>query len=122
MGNLTILTQELNSDASNAAWTVKKPKLLASSLLPINQQLHVYDKWTEDTITQLRFGKDVLQAAKNLRNVVARFRVQMDRANVNAVQEHLRIDHFAHGFLPDEVLKLTSNIRVSLQPVNLANT
>lgn len=52
IGNLTILTQELNSDASNAPWPVKKPKLLTASLLPINQQLHIYEHWSEDTIAQ----------------------------------------------------------------------
>ncbi|MFA5911058.1 MAG: HNH endonuclease family protein, partial [Vicinamibacterales bacterium] len=61
MGNLTILTQELNSDASNAAWAVKKSKLLTASLLPINQQLHVYDKWAEDTIAQR--SKELFQKA-----------------------------------------------------------
>ena len=36
MGNLTILTQALNSSVSNSAWMTKKPELLKSSLLPIN--------------------------------------------------------------------------------------
>jgi hypothetical protein len=34
-GNLTILTQALNSAASNSAWAAKKPELLRHSLLPI---------------------------------------------------------------------------------------
>lgn len=49
-GNLTILTQPLNSSVSNAAWIVKKPELLSSSLLPINQRLHAFAKWDEDAI------------------------------------------------------------------------
>lgn len=50
MGNLTILTQELNSSVSNSAWETKKPALLAASLLPINQKLHAVDRWDEAAI------------------------------------------------------------------------
>jgi uncharacterized protein with ParB-like and HNH nuclease domain len=50
MGNLTILTQALNSSVSNSAWPTKKPELLKASLLPINQQLHEYDIWDEKAI------------------------------------------------------------------------
>jgi uncharacterized protein with ParB-like and HNH nuclease domain len=49
-GNLTILTQSLNSSVSNSAWTIKKPELLKSSLLPINQQLHGVEVWDERAI------------------------------------------------------------------------
>jgi hypothetical protein len=49
-GNLTILTQELNSSVSNSAWATKKPGLLTASLLPINQELHRYPTWDESTI------------------------------------------------------------------------
>lgn len=49
-GNLTILTQALNSAASNSAWPDKKGELLRHSLLPINQQLHSFDTWNEETI------------------------------------------------------------------------
>lgn len=50
MGNLTILTQPLNSAVKNYAWEKKKPELLRHSLLPINQQLHDIDIWDEATI------------------------------------------------------------------------
>jgi uncharacterized protein with ParB-like and HNH nuclease domain len=49
-GNLTILTQALNSSVSNAPWHEKKPALLSASLLPINQQLHAADVWGEAAI------------------------------------------------------------------------
>lgn len=64
MGNLTILTQSLNSSASNSEWSVKKPALLQNSLLPINQQLHAADTWDEKAI-DLR-GEDLLGRALNL--------------------------------------------------------
>ncbi len=51
-GNLTILTQELNSSVSNTNWKVKQPALLDASLLPINQQLRAYPTWDEETIQQ----------------------------------------------------------------------
>ena len=50
MGNLTILTQELNSSVSNSDWATKKPALLSASLLPINQKLHAMNLWDETAI------------------------------------------------------------------------
>ena len=52
IGNLTILTQELNSSVSNSAWEIKSPALLQASLLPINLQLHSVKTWDEMTIEQ----------------------------------------------------------------------
>jgi hypothetical protein len=45
-GNLTILTQPLNSSLSNSAWKIKKREL-RSSLLPINQLLQDVNTWDE---------------------------------------------------------------------------
>lgn len=50
IGNLTILTQELNSAASNAAWDAKRAEILASSALPINRRLQEYPLWDEAAI------------------------------------------------------------------------
>ncbi|WP_434042306.1 MULTISPECIES: HNH endonuclease family protein [Sorangium] len=50
LGNLTILTQALNSTVSNSAWKVKKPERLVSSFLPINQQLHAFATRDESSI------------------------------------------------------------------------
>ena len=60
-GNLTLLTQALNSSVSNEQWAAKKPALCASSLLPINLQLHRYSSWDEATITQR--GQELLGRA-----------------------------------------------------------
>ena len=49
-GNLTILTQRLNSSVSNGPWTKKRTELQRHSLLPINQQLQGQDVWNEDAI------------------------------------------------------------------------
>jgi hypothetical protein len=49
-GNLTILTQSLNSSVSNSPWNLKKPELLKHSLLPINQLLHDVSTWDETAI------------------------------------------------------------------------
>ncbi|WNG28387.1 DUF262 domain-containing protein [Cystobacter fuscus] len=64
LGNLTIVTQELNSVVSNSAWSVKKPELLKVSLLPINQQLHQYETWDEAEIE--RRGKALFEKALKL--------------------------------------------------------
>jgi len=50
LGNLTIVTQELNTAVSNGPWHEKKPALLAASLLPINLQLATIDAWNEGSI------------------------------------------------------------------------
>lgn len=62
LGNLTILTQPLNSAVSNSAWSIKKPQLLQSSLLPINQQLFPIEVWDEKTIENR--GKELFERAR----------------------------------------------------------
>lgn len=52
LGNLTILTQPLNSAASNDNWIAKRSELLKSSLLPINQALQSCEVWDEDVIEE----------------------------------------------------------------------
>ena len=60
-GNLTLLTQALNSSVSNGEWAAKKPALLKASLLPINLQLHGHPSWGEEAITQR--GQELLECA-----------------------------------------------------------
>lgn len=62
IGNLTILTQPLNSAVSNNAWVEKKPEL-RHSLLPINQQLQDVAAWDEDAIEK-RSDELFLRATK----------------------------------------------------------
>lgn len=64
LGNLTILTQPLNSTVSNSAWSDKKPKLLESSLLPINQRLHAAIVWDEAAIENR--GRELFLLAQKL--------------------------------------------------------
>ncbi len=52
LGNLTILTQPLNSSASNGPWASKRPEILKHSLLPLNQQLVDADAWDEAAIAR----------------------------------------------------------------------
>jgi hypothetical protein len=61
MGNLTLLTQSLNSSVSNSAWAEKKEAILDASLLPISQRLRRYDTWNEESIAQR--GKELLAEA-----------------------------------------------------------
>src|SRR5207253_1945895 len=49
-GNLTVLTQPLNSSVSNSPWSTKRPAIMNASLLPINQQLHQANTWDENAI------------------------------------------------------------------------
>jgi hypothetical protein len=64
LGNLTILTQPLNSAASNNSWEVKKPELLLHSLLPINQNLQNVEVWDETAIQKR--GEELFQRALQL--------------------------------------------------------
>lgn len=59
-GNLTIITQELNSAVSNSDWEIKKPALL-DSLLPINQRLRNHESWDETAIQNR--SRDLLDRA-----------------------------------------------------------
>ena len=53
IGNLTILPPGANAWVSNAPWEVKKPKILSTSLLPINPgSLYDAETWDEDAIEQ----------------------------------------------------------------------
>lgn len=50
VGNLTLLTQPLNSSVSNASFNIKKVALNEHSLLVLNRELVAHDRWAEDTI------------------------------------------------------------------------
>jgi hypothetical protein len=63
-GNLTVVTQALNASISNSPWNVKKPALLAASLLPINQQLQAATSWDEKAIVQR--SKELLDRATRI--------------------------------------------------------
>lgn len=49
-GNLTLLTQKLNSSISNGAFEVKMPAILRQSSLELNRQLQEISKWDEEAI------------------------------------------------------------------------
>jgi hypothetical protein len=63
-GNLTILTQSLNSTVRNSNWATKKPEIMKSSLLSLNQMLHEYETWSEESI--IKRGKELLGIAKTI--------------------------------------------------------
>ena len=50
MGNLTLLTQTLNSTVSHGPFDVKIPALKAQSALELNRELHGFKKWDEASI------------------------------------------------------------------------
>ena len=53
IGNLTILPPGTNSWVSNAPWEEKRPKILLTSLLPINPSVLLHaETWDEDAISQ----------------------------------------------------------------------
>lgn len=52
LGNLTILTSELNSAQSNLPWTKKRAEMMAHSLLPINQALSGIAQWGDESIRE----------------------------------------------------------------------
>lgn len=50
IGNLTLLTQSLNSDASNAPWDTKRQKLADHSVLRLTAPLIARDDWDDESI------------------------------------------------------------------------
>lgn len=50
-GNLTLLTQPLNSSVSNSAFEIKKPEILKYSALALNRYFQDKDVWDEGLIT-----------------------------------------------------------------------
>jgi len=49
-GNLTLLTQPLNSSVSNASFPVKKPEILKNSALALNRHFQDKESWDEASI------------------------------------------------------------------------
>jgi len=62
LGNLTLLTQELNSTESNAPWTTKKEALIKYSKLLMNSHVQGEQTWDETAI--LRRGTLIAEKAK----------------------------------------------------------
>lgn len=52
LGNLTLVTQKLNSSMSNAAWQVKRGELAKRSQLLVNQRLCANESWDEALIDE----------------------------------------------------------------------
>ena len=49
-GNLTLLTQPLNSSVSNSAFEIKKPEIVKNSALALNRYFHDKEDWDETQI------------------------------------------------------------------------
>jgi hypothetical protein len=63
-GNLTLLTQELNSDVKDAAYDKKRQAITKESLLLLNTHFQDVVQWDEDAI--LKRGRDLLDYAKRI--------------------------------------------------------
>jgi hypothetical protein len=50
-GNLTLLTQPLNSSVSNSAFEIKRPEILKNSALALNRYFHDQQNWDEARVT-----------------------------------------------------------------------
>lgn len=57
-GNLTLLTQALNSPVSNGEWAAKKPALLEASLLPVARKGDVVSLATPTTNSRIWYPGD----------------------------------------------------------------
>ncbi|HEU0013834.1 MAG TPA: DUF262 domain-containing protein [Longimicrobium sp.] len=51
IGNLTLVTENLNPSLSNGPWAMKRDKILDHSALNLNRPLRVHQTWTEADIT-----------------------------------------------------------------------
>jgi hypothetical protein len=50
IGNLTLMTQALNSTISNGPFSVKVPAIMANGALALNRELRAFSRWDEDSI------------------------------------------------------------------------
>jgi hypothetical protein len=50
IGNLTLVTEELNSSISHGPWPAKKAEILRHSALNLNRRLQTINEWTDDQI------------------------------------------------------------------------
>jgi hypothetical protein len=64
IGNLTLLTQALNTTESNAAWPVKKHALIKYSKLLMNSHVQFEEVWDEKAI--LKRSRLIAERAKLL--------------------------------------------------------
>ena len=64
IGNLTLLTQKLNTTVSNGPFAIKLPAVKAHAALTINRDLHAFDHWDEETI--LTRGGALFEVAKRI--------------------------------------------------------
>ncbi len=52
VGNLTLITKQLNPSISNGNWVTKKDALLKHSVINLNRKLLGYNEWNENKIEQ----------------------------------------------------------------------
>jgi hypothetical protein len=64
LGNLTIVSTDLNIRQSNLPWNMKRPELIKHSLLPINQNLVETQIWDETAM--LRRSEELFERAIRL--------------------------------------------------------
>ena len=64
LGNLTLLTQELNSSVSNAAYAVRRPEITKQSALQLNAYFQDVETWDEAAI--LKRGEHLFEMAVKL--------------------------------------------------------
>ena len=81
-----------------------------------------FPQYRKDSLAQRWFGVDVLQSTQNLRNVVTRFRVQMNRANVDTVKHQLWIDYVAHVLFVRRSFGANDDANAPMRPGKIENT
>ena len=64
LGNLTLITQALNSTVSNGPFTVKVPAIKANAALALNRELGMFDRWDESTIYER--GEALFEVARDI--------------------------------------------------------
>ena len=52
IGNLTLLTQPLNSSLQNGPWNEKRPEITKQSALALNREFLDFPKWNEELIKE----------------------------------------------------------------------
>ena len=66
IGNLALLTQQLNASVSNGPWIAKRDEISKNSLLPLNRMVIAMDVWDENAMA--RRAADLLKHALKVWN------------------------------------------------------
>ena len=101
---VSIQTQAHDPEDQNAPLLHSRSPLIGIGLaVALGAHRNDFAQDGENASTQLLIGVDVLQSPQYLRNIVTRFRVEINRPDVHSIEQILRVNHLAHDGRRSEI-------------------